>query len=373
MMNDTEYMQLVLQLALKGKGKTSPNPLVGAVIVKNKKIISTGYHQQAGGKHAEIVALDRAGEKAKGSTLYVNLEPCATCGKTSPCTERIIKEKVKKVVISIVDPNPVNKGKGIKRLKAKKIKVVKGVLRREGEEINKAFAKFITQRRPYVILKIAQSLDGRIATFSGDSKWITSPTARQYVHRLRSEMDAILVGVDTIIKDNPLLSARFAPQRLFKHQPAKIILDSFLRIPLTAKVFSRQSPAEVIIATTQSASLPKVKKLEKKGVKVLILKERKSNSENKQIDLKLLMEELAKIDVVNLLIEGGSKVFTSALEDKVIDKMLFFIAPKIIGGVKALSSVGGEGVNKISQALQLSNLKIEKIGEDIMVAAEMGG
>lgn len=355
-MNDVKYMQLALRLASKGKGKTSPNPLVGAVVVKNRKIVGQGYHQQAGKRHAEIVALAQADKKAKGSTLYVNLEPCATYGKTPPCVDRIIKEGVKKVVIGIVDPNPVNKGAGIKKLKANGIEVVKGVLRKQAEELNKSWTKFITQDQPYVILKIAQSLDGKIATFTGDSRWITSPAARRDVHKLRSQVGAILVGINTVIKDDPLLSARLSSKRLYKHQPIKIVLDSRLRISLNAKIFSRHSPAPVIIAATKFASLSKIKKLEKKGAQVLIVK-----AKDKKVDLNALMPKLAKMGIVKLLIEGGGEVFDSAIESRIVDEFLVFIAPKIIANV-----------DKVSQALQLNNLRVKKIGKDLLIEGETG-
>ncbi len=344
-------MQLALRLALKGKGETSPNPLVGAVVVKDRKIVGQGYHQQAGKRHAEIVALAQADEKAKGSTLYINLEPCDTYGKTPPCTDRIIKAGVRKVVIALIDPNPANRKKGIKKLREHNIEVKTGVLKREAEELNKCWTKFITQNQPYVILKIAQSLDGKIATFTGDSRWITSPAARRYVHKLRSQVDAILVGINTVIKDDPLLSARLSEKRLYKHQPIKIILDSHLRIPLDAKIFSRQSPASVIITATKSTFLTKIKKLKKKGAQVLIVR-----AKNKKVDLRVLMPELAKMGIVKLLIEGGGEVFDSAIESRIVDEFLVFIAPRIIGGV-----------SKISQAQQLDNLKVERIGKDILI------
>lgn len=354
MVNNTKYMQLALRLALKGKGKTSPNPLVGAVVVKNGEIIGRGYHQQAGKRHAEIVALDAAGDKAKGSTLYVNLEPCATYGKTPPCVDRIIKAGVRKVVIALIDSNPANRKKGIRKLREHNIEVKTGVLKKEAEELNKPWIKFITQDQPYVILKIAQSLDGKIATFTGDSEWITSPSARRDVHKLRSQVDAILVGINTVIKDDPLLSARLSENRLYKHQPTKIILDSHLRIPLTAKVFSRQSPASVIIAAVKTAPLAKIKKLEKKGAQVLIVR-----AKNKKVDLNALMPKLAKMGIVKLLIEGGGEVFASAIESKIVDEFLVFIAPKIIGGV-----------SKVSQAQRLSSLEVKRVGEDVLLTGE---
>ena len=350
-MSNFEYMQLAIDLALKGKGGTSPNPLVGAVVVRQGKVVGKGYHQQAGKRHAEIVALDIADKKAKNSTLYVNLEPCATYGRTAPCTDRIIKAGVKKVVIGMLDPNPVNNGIGVKKLKANNIEVVLDVLRKEAERINKPWIKFITQGQPYVILKIAQSLDGKIATSTGDSRWITSSMARKHVHRLRREVDAILVGVNTIIKDDPILSARLSSKKLYRHQPIKVILDSSLRTPLNAKIFSRQSPAATIIATTKFASLPKIKKLEKRGVQFLFVKEK-----DKRVDLKTLMRKLAKMGVVQLLIEGGGEVFNSAIESRIVDEILVFIAPKIIANA-----------NKISKAFQLDDLKIVKIGGDVLL------
>lgn len=355
-MSNIEYMRLALRLASKGNGMTSPNPLVGAVVIKNGKIVGKGYHQQAGKRHAEIIALDEAGKKAEGATLYVNLEPCATYGKTPPCVDRIVKEKVKKVVIAMIDPNPANNQKGIRKLRANNIEVKTGVLKKEAEQISKHWIKFITQKQPYVILKIAQSLDGKIATFSGDSKWISSPAARRKVHKLRSQVDAILIGINTVIQDDPLLSARLSEKRLYKHQPKKIILDSRLKISLKAKIFSSNSPAPVIIATTKFAPFSKIKKLEKNKASVLIIK-----TKNKKIDLNALMPKLAKMGIVSVLIEGGGEVFDSAIKSKIVDEFLIFIAPKIIGNV-----------NRVSQARQLDNLKMERIGGDVLITGETG-
>lgn len=351
-MRDEEYMRLVLKLAQRGKGKTSPNPLVGALVVRKGEIVGKGYHQRAGGKHAEIIALDRAKEKAKGATLYVNLEPCASYGRTPPCVDRIIKQGIRRVVIGMIDPNPLNRGKGIRRLRANNIAVKVGVLQEEAERINRFWSSFITQGKPYVILKIAQSLDGQISTSTGDSKWITSSGARRYVHRLRTEVDAVLVGINTVLKDNPLLSARLGEKKLYRHQPIKVVLDSHLRIPLNAKLFS--SPGALLIATTSSAPVKRIKELERRGARVLMVRK-----EKKKVSMRDLMQILAKEGIVSILIEGGREVFISAIESRIVDEVQVFIAPKIIGRV-----------SKVSQAFPISNIRTERIGKDLLIRGE---
>ncbi|RKY38679.1 MAG: bifunctional diaminohydroxyphosphoribosylaminopyrimidine deaminase/5-amino-6-(5-phosphoribosylamino)uracil reductase RibD [Candidatus Omnitrophota bacterium] len=351
-MRDEEYMRLVLKLAQRGKGKTSPNPLVGALVVRKGEIVGKGYHQRAGGKHAEIIALDRAKEKAKGATLYVNLEPCASYGRTPPCVDRIIKQGIRRVVIGMIDPNPLNRGKGIRRLRANNIAVKVGVLQEEAERINRFWSSFITQGKPYVILKIAQSLDGQISTCTGDSKWITSSGARRYVHRLRTEVDAVLVGINTVLKDNPLLSARLGEKKLYRHQPIKVVLDSHLRIPLNAKLFS--SPGALLIATTSSAPVKRIKELERRGARVLMVRK-----EKKKVSMRDLMQILAKEGIVSILIEGGREVFISAIESRIVDEVQVFIAPKIIGRV-----------SKVSQAFPISNIRTERIGKDLLIRGE---
>ncbi len=359
--SDKKFMQLALELALKGKGKTSPNPMVGSIIVKNNKVIGCGYHKVFGGSHAEVNALKAAGRKAKGSAMYVTLEPCCFQGKTPPCTDAIIKSGIKRVVIATEDLNPLNNGKGISILRKNKITVNLGVLEKQAIRINEAFNKYIKTGLPFVTVKMAQSLDGKIATKKGNSKWISSERSRQHVHRLRSEVDAILVGVNTIFKDNPLLTSRLKTKGV-KHNPIKIVLDSRLRISKNARIFSRESPAEVFIVTTKKAPAGKITSLQKKAKEVLI-----SPAINGRINLKWLMPQLAKRGISSVLIEGGGEVIASALKEKIVDKGVFFIAPKIIGGRLAPTSVEGEGVNYLNQAFRLKQMKVSQSSADILV------
>ncbi|MFH1779479.1 MAG: bifunctional diaminohydroxyphosphoribosylaminopyrimidine deaminase/5-amino-6-(5-phosphoribosylamino)uracil reductase RibD [Candidatus Omnitrophota bacterium] len=358
---DKKYMNLALELAKRGKGLTSPNPCVGAVVVKDGKIVGKGYHRKAGGLHAEIYALKRAGAKARGATLYVSLEPCRHYGKTLPCVDAIIASMIKRVVAAMKDPNPLNNGRGIAVLKRKGIEVEVGILEDEARRLNEAFIKYITKKIPFVTVKVAQSLDGKIATHTGNSKWITSEKAREFTHGLRSETDAILVGVETILKDDPLLTARLKVKRINK-QPAKIILDSKLRTPTSAKIFSRGSPGKVIIATTKLAPKDKIEILKKKDAEILIV-----GSKNGKVNIKTLLRLLGEKGITHILVEGGGEVIASAFEAKVVDRTLFFVAPKIIGGREAPTSVEGIGVNKVSKAIKLKDIRFERMGDDFLV------
>jgi len=358
-MNDKKYMRLALRLAIKGKGRTSPNPLVGAVIVRNDRIVGRGYHKRVGEPHAEINALDMAGRRARGATLYLNLEPCAHFGRTPPCTKKIISSGIKKIVVAMIDPNPLNCGRGVKELKETGVKVKVGVLEEDAKKINEAYIKYITTKRPFVILKTAMSLDGKIATKTGDSKWITNESSRKYVHRLRSEVDAILVSVETVLKDDPLLTVR-SPKSKVQSQPVRVVVDSRARIPLGAKVLNREAPT--IVATTKFASKRKIKALKKKGAKVLIVKDR-----DKKVNLKELLKRLGESEIISLLVEGGGSINASFLEGGLVDKMLFFIAPKIIGGEEALTPVEGEGIERIRDAIKLKDVSVKRFGEDVLV------
>ncbi len=366
---DERYMRLALKLADRGKGLTSPNPCVGAVVVKDGRIIGRGYHKQFGGPHAEIYALRQGGSKAKGATLYVTLEPCRHYGKTPPCVDAIISSKIKRVVAAMKDPNPLNDGKGLAILRKNGVKVEVGILADEARRLNEAFIKFITRKIPFVTVKVAQSLDGKIATHRGDSKWITGERAREFTHRLRSEIDAILVGVETILKDNPLLSARPRNKSIGKiKQPAKIILDSKLRTPIAAKIFSSDSPGKVIIATTKLAPKDKMEALKKKGAEILIM-----DSKDGKVNIKSLLRKLAEEGIAHILMEGGGKVLASAFEAGIVDKVLFFIAPKIIGGKLAPTSVEGSGIDNVNSAIRLKDVKFDRIGDDFLVEGYIRG
>jgi diaminohydroxyphosphoribosylaminopyrimidine deaminase/5-amino-6-(5-phosphoribosylamino)uracil reductase len=353
---DEKYMALALKLAERGKGRTSPNPSVGAIIVQKEKIVGQGYHKRPGEPHAEVEALRSAGSKARGSTLYLNLEPCSHQGRTPPCTESIIKSGIKKVVVALKDPNPLVNGKGIKRLRSAGIEVKSGVLRKPALRLNEGYIKYITTGKPFIILKTAASLDGKIATSQGDSKWITGARAREYTHRLRGEMDGILVGIGTVLADDPYLRANSKERRKNQREPVKIIVDTKLRTPLRAKVLS--PPA--IIATTKGASPKKVSVLRKKGIEVLIIEEKEG-----KVNLRKLIKELGKREITNLMIEGGAEINTSFLKENLVDKILFFIAPQIIGGRK--SSVGELGIFKLRDALHLSGITFKRFADDLLI------
>ena len=361
-MDNEKYMKLALRLAIKAKGRTSPNPLVGAVIVKDNRIIGRGYHRRAGEPHAEINALNMAGKKAKGATLYLNLEPCAHFGRTSPCTKKIISSRIKEVVVAMIDPNPLNYSRGVKELRKAGIEVKVGVLEEEARKINEAYITYITTRKPFVILKTAMSLDGKIATKAGDSKWITNESSRKYVHKLRSEVDAILVGIETVLKDDPRLTVRMSDVRcqMSDRNLIRIVVDSRARIPLGARVLNKEAPT--IVATTKLASKRKIEALKKKGVRVLVIRDR-----DKKVNLKELLKRLGKLEITSLLVEGGGRINASFLDNGLVNKVLFFIAPKIIGGEEALTPAEGEGINRIKDAIKLRNISVKRFREDVLI------
>ena len=357
-MSDNIFMQKTLELAAKGKGRTSPNPMVGAVVVKGGKIISGGYHRKAGTSHAEVIALKKAGAAARGATLYVNLEPCChTEKRTPPCTKAIIKSGMKKVVVAMIDPNPDVSGMGLKELQAAGIRTETGIMQGEAQRLNEAFIKYITEKEPFVILKIAQSLDGKIATARGESKWITGSEARDHVHKLRNEVDALLVGIGTVKKDNPSLDCRIRGGK----NPYRIIVDTSLQISPGAKVL-KYNDNRTIIAVTKKAGTQKVDSLTRSGNKVLVVKDKAG-----KVDLKSLMKELGKLEITSVMIEGGSSISASALSAGIVDKVMFFIAPKIIGGIDAIPSVGGKSPALLKNALKLKDMQTTFFGEDILI------
>lgn len=355
-MDEIYYMREVLFLAEKGSGYVSPNPLVGSVLVKNGKIIGKGYHECFGGDHAEINAIKSAGDSVKGSTLFVNLEPCVHFGKTPPCVDSIIKSGIKEVVISHLDPNQIVKGKGVEKLRKAGIKVKVGLLEEKAKFLNEIFLKFIPQKRPFVILKAGISLDGKIAAKSGDSKWITGEKSRDYVHSLRSKTDAVLVGIKTVLSDNPYLTSH---GKGIKKNPKKIILDTRGRIPLDSNVF--KEPRDLIVVTTNLTPKVKIEKIKKTGAEVLFVKKIKN-----RVDLNELLKKLGEKNIASLLVEGGSEVNGSFVDSKLVDKVLFFVSSMIIGGKEAYSSVGGEGVRALKNAIRLKEVNVKKIGQDYL-------
>ena len=362
MHQDEKYMRIALAEAKKGEGQTSPNPMVGAVLVKNDRIISKGYHRGPGKLHAEAVVLKDAGPDARGSTLYINLEPCChTDKRTPPCTKEIIKSEIKRVVIGIEDPNPLVNGRGIKELIDAGIEVEEGVLKKDAARINEAYAKFVTKNIPFVILKSASSLDGKIALPSGESRWITGKIARRYAHRLRLMVDAVLVGVGTVIADDPLLNVRHIKSK--GKQPLRIVLDSRLRIPLTSKILDTRSGQDTLIVTTRSASVEKIEELNKSGVKTVIAE----NRDDGEISLKSLINQLGKSGIMSLMIEGGSTISSSALIENIVDKIIIIYSLRIIGGKDSISMVSGPAPKSLNDSVFLKDVRIKRLGEDIMV------
>lgn len=355
-----KYMKVAIAQAKKAVGRVSPNPMVGAVLVKKGEIIGLGYHHQAGSPHAEINVLKKAGKKARNADLYVNLEPCCHYGRTPPCVDAIIESGIKRIMIGITDPNPLVSGKGIARLKSAGTTTQVGVLEEACSKLNEVYLKYITKKIPFVILKVASSLDGKIATRSGDSRGITAQESLRFVHRLRDQCDALMVGIGTVQADNPLLTTRLKGK--VGKDPIRVIVDSSLRISPQARLFNPHSQAGVIIATTQKAPRGKKERLEKIGAKVITV-----GSANGKVDLKKLMVALGKLEITSLLIEGGTKIITSALKDDIVDKIFFFYAPKILGGHAAHGITAGEGVEYVNQALTVQDLKVKRQGEDVLV------
>jgi diaminohydroxyphosphoribosylaminopyrimidine deaminase/5-amino-6-(5-phosphoribosylamino)uracil reductase len=355
MISEEGYMREALGLAAKGLGRTSPNPAVGCVIVKGGKIVGRGWHKKAGEPHAEVIALKAAGKKAKGATVYVTLEPCCCFGKTPPCTDALIKAGVKSVVAAMEDPNPRVCGSGVDALKKAGIKVKIGLLEDEAFQLNEAFAKHITTGMPFVIAKAALSADGKMAAGDSTSKWITCEAARKRAHELRNLVDAVMVGADTVIKDDPELTCRVPGGR----NPVRIVIDSQLRTPPGAKIFN--SAAKTILATVGDAHMGKAEALEDKGARVVFA------GNSGLVDLRRLMKELGGMGITSVMIEGGGKVLGSAFDAGVVDKIMFFIAPKIIGG-RGLT-IRSDSVGSIAEALQLENVSFEKVGEDFLLTA----
>lgn len=357
---DHMYMMRALALAQKGIGYTRPNPLVGAVIVKDGRIIGEGYHGYYGGPHAEINAFNHALEDVTGATMYVTLEPCSHYGKTPPCVDAIIKKNIKKVVVAMEDPNPLVAGKGIQRLKNHGIEVVTGILQREAEKLNEIFIKFMTTRLPFCILKTAMTLDGKIAAYTGDAKWITNEVSRGFVHKLRHQVSAIMVGIGTVLADDPLLTTRLDNGE--GKNPIRIIVDSRGRIPLESQVLKTIDQAQTIIATTELADPKKLKAIENTGAIIHI-----TPLKNNGVDLSSLMKSLGEKKIDSVLLEGGSTLNYSALDEGIVDKVMSFIAPKIIGGSTAKTPVGGIGKASIQDAILLHSMEILRFGDDMMI------
>lgn len=353
LINDEFYMRIALQLAHGATGQTGVNPMVGCVIVKNGAVVGMGAHLKMGTGHAEVHALNMAGANAEGSTAYVTLEPCSHHGRTPPCCDRLIAEKVKRVVVACTDPNPRVAGTGIARLREHGIEVQLGVLEREAIDLNEKFNKFITTQLPFVTLKTASTLDGRIASKTGDSQWITNEQSRAYVHTLRHQHQAIMVGVETVVVDNPSLTTRLSVSGL---DPIRIIVDSKLRTLPTARAL--QQAGRTIIVTTEQASEEKVEKLLEAGAEII------KAGAGPRVDLPESMKLLAAQEIGSILLEGGGRLNGAMLEQKLIDKCYLFYAGKIIGGESAPSNFMFNGFEKMSEAIWLDRLKLEQFGHD---------
>jgi diaminohydroxyphosphoribosylaminopyrimidine deaminase/5-amino-6-(5-phosphoribosylamino)uracil reductase len=355
-----KIMKRVFQLATHGTGLTSPNPLVGCVIIKNNKIIGEGFHKKYGGKHAETAAIDNAKLSLEGATLYTNLEPCCPDipdKKTPPCTDRIIKEKIRKVVICTIDPNPYVNGKGVEILKKSGINVEIGLLADEAKRLNEKYFKYIQTGIPFVHLKIAQSIDGRIATSKGKSQWITNQAALKQVHELRAAYDSVLVGVKTVIMDDPLLTVRLVPGK----NPKRIILDNNLNTPPNAKILSNSGNKKNIIFTGTKIANGRIENFQRKNIEIF---EVNSNGRG-NLDLKEVLSTLGKLKISSVLVEGGGKIFTSFVKEKLFDKISFFIAPLLIGD--GIQSIGPLGINTLAEALKLERVSIKIIDQQALV------
>jgi diaminohydroxyphosphoribosylaminopyrimidine deaminase/5-amino-6-(5-phosphoribosylamino)uracil reductase len=383
---DVALMRIALRLARRGFGKTSPNPMVGAVLVKRGQIIGRGWHRRAGLPHAEIEALrdaQKRGHNPRGVTLYVTLEPCCTHGRTPPCTAAILAAGIKRVVVGATDPNPSHAGKGFKILRRAGIEVVQGILGDECVKLNESFNHWIVHRRPFVTVKAAMTLDGKIATASGESKWITGEPARAHGMKLRQGSDAILVGINTILADNPSLTARLGPSPRYKVQSPKprrrIVLDSLARTPLTAKVVSDEFAAQTAIVVSARAPKHRVAALAKR-VNVIIApaKVRRASARAgssiaspHQISLDWLLKTIGAENVTSLLVEGGGEVNAAFLLGGHAQRVAFFYAPKILGGRDARKGVAGDGAKNLSEALQLREVGWRKLGEDLLLTARV--
>ena len=364
LMDDKRFMKMALDLAEKGRGFTSPNPMVGAVVVNDGKVVGKGYHQAAGKAHAEVNAIDDAGALAKDATLYVTLEPCNHTGRTPPCTEKVLSACIRRVVVAMKDPNPNVKGGGSDYLKNQGIDVTVGVCEEQAKRLNEVYIKYVSTQRPFSIVKCAATLDGRIATRTGDSKWVTGEESRKYVHRLRHAVDAIMIGINTVKKDNPSLTTRLTNRiENFKGlDPTRVILDTHLRISEKAKLLQLDSDSDTIIVTGHSVSGDKKTGIENQGARII-----ESPLKDGLIDLDRLMDRLGALGITSLLIEGGSSVIASSLSAGIVDKIIFFFAPKILGGDDGMPICKGAGAASMSSCIPVKDIHILRFDDDVMI------
>jgi diaminohydroxyphosphoribosylaminopyrimidine deaminase/5-amino-6-(5-phosphoribosylamino)uracil reductase len=358
------YMKRALDLARRAEGRTRPNPAVGAVAVAEGKVVGEGYHPEAGRPHAEIFALRAAGEQARGTDLYVTLEPCSHQGRTGPCTEAILAAGVRRVFIGTLDPNPLVAGRGVARLRESGMEVICGILEKDCRRLIAPFAKHITTGLPYVILKSAVTLDGKTATSTSDSQWITNEASRAYVHQLRDRVDAVMVGIGTVLKDNPRLTTRLAGGA--GRDAMRIVVDSQLRIPSEAHLLHLDSTAPTLIATTGQACGQRLAPLPEKNVEVLVVADREG-----RVDLPDLLRQLGRRGVQSILLEGGAILNEAFLQAGLIDRMMVFVAPRIIGGNDGKGIFAGHGVLRLAEAVQLQDVRIRLFDDDTLIEGEV--
>lgn len=359
-MDDRRFMQMALDLAVQGEGFTSPNPMVGAVVVKNGQVVGGGYHEIVGGPHAEVNALNAAGELARGATLYVTLEPCNHTGRTPPCTKKILEAGIARVVVAMKDPNEKVAGGGAEFLEHHGIQVSLGVCEEPARKLNEVFIKYIRTGRPFVLTKCAATLDGRIATRTGDARWVTGELARQFVHRLRHRVDAIMVGINTVRADDPSLTTRLTDSE--GRDPVRVILDTHLSISPDAKVFQHASDSDTILVAGNTASVHKKHVLEKTGARII-----ETPLKDDLIDMSALMQQLGDLALTSLLIEGGSRVLASAFNAAVVDKVFFFYAPKILGGDDGVPICSGTGAELMKQCIKVDDIAVHRFGDDVLI------
>ncbi len=353
------YMERALELASQGRGRTSPNPMVGAVLTRGGAVVGEGYHAVAGGDHAEAAALTAAGESARGATCFVTLEPCTHYGRTPPCTDALIQAGITRVVAAAYDPNPQVAGRGVERLRAAGIAVETGLLQEEAVRLNEAYLTYIQTGKPLVLLKAALSVDGRLATRTGESQWITGEQARHRVHQVRNAVDAIVVGIGTVLRDDPMLTARVAAEE--KRDPLRVVVDTRGRVPVTARLFTSGSHPP-LVAVGPRVAQARLRQLRERGADLIVLPLGEGG-----LSLPHLIRELGRREITSVMIEGGGRLATTALQAGAVDKLMLILAPILIGGKKAPTLLQGEGAEKLTEALRIRQLTVEQIGNDLLL------
>lgn len=357
---DLAFMEMAYGLAEKGRGRTSPNPAVGAVVVRGDKVVGRGFHERAGKPHAEILALREAGAAARGATLYLTLEPCVHWGRTPPCVDTVLAAGLRRVVVSAVDPNPLVRTRGLRRLRRAGLEVDLGLLAERNASLNEAYVRYITRKRPFVTLKAALTLDGRLASRTGDSRWITSPPAREYVHLLRGESDAIMIGAGTLLHDDPRLTVRHPSWR--GKTVLRAVLDGLLRFPLSARMLGTRSEGPILVFAAAGASPSKARALRERGVEVVF-----PEGGSGMWTLEGVLAELGRREIASLLVEGGSRLFTSLLESRLADRAILIYGPLLVGGRTAPGLFGGRGADSVGRALSLRRTRTFSLGGDTVL------